>query len=176
MHLLYLKERLKMYKIPTLTAIFGTPVAFLLGEWTPLLSALVVFVALDIITGIMKGIYDRKLRSRRMSQGMIRKCLIFVVVIVANVIDVSMSPFLGAIDPDLSGLPLAKTGVILFYIVMELLSITENLGQMDFPIPKTLKDYIEVLRVKSDFEKPVEKVDEIIVKKDGEEKVLETKD
>lgn len=176
MHLLYLKERLKMYKIPTLTALFGTPVAFLLGEWTPLLSALVVFVALDIITGILKGIYDRKLRSRKMSQGMIRKCLIFVVVIVANIIDVSMSPFLGAVDPDLSGLPIAKTGVILFYIVMELLSITENLGQMDFPVPKVLKDYIEVLKVKSDYEKPVEKVDEIIVKKDGEEKVLETKD
>ena len=176
MHLLYLKERLKMYKIPTLTAIFGTPVAFLLGEWTPLLSALVVFVALDIITGIMKGFYDKRLRSRKMSQGMIRKCLIFIVVIVANIIDTSMSPFLGAIDPDLSGLPLAKTGVILFYIVMELLSITENLGQMDFPIPKALKDYIEVLKAQSEYEPPVKKVDEIVVKEDGKETILETKD
>lgn len=176
MHLLYIKGRLKMYKIPTLSAIFGTPIAFLIGEWTQLLSALVAFVAIDILTGIAKGLYDRRLRSRKMSQGMIRKCMIFVVVIVANIIDQSMSPYLGSINPGLADLPIVKTGAILFYIAMELLSITENLGQMDFPIPKVLKEYIEVLRSTSEYEKPVKKVDEIVVKEGDKETILETKD
>lgn len=171
------RERFTMYKLPTLSAIFGTPLAFLLGEWSPLLSWLCVAIALDIITGFCKGLIDKRLRSRKMSEGMIRKAMIFVVIIIANMADSSLSPSLGAVSPELAGLPVMRTGVIIFYLVMELTSISENLGQMGVKLPKFLTDYLEVLRQKNEIgQAPVKEVEQIVVKEEnGDETVLKTK-
>jgi toxin secretion/phage lysis holin len=85
---------------------------------------------------IAKGFYDRALISKKMSQGMISKAMIFVVLIVANMLDVALS----------GGLPVAKTAVITFYIALEGLSILENLGQMNVPLPAFIKDMLLVLQ------------------------------
>jgi toxin secretion/phage lysis holin len=102
------------------------------------MGVLLVFIALDIITGITKGFYDKALRSRKMSQGMIRKAMIFVVLIIANMIDIAM----------FGGMPVVKSSVLSFYIGMEGLSILENLGQMGVPLPSFVKKYLLVLRDK----------------------------
>ena len=116
----------------------GAGVTFLFGTWTPLMGILMVIIGLDVITGFTKGIYNKALRSRNMSQGMIRKAMIFVVIILANMIDKAM----------FAGMPVAKTAVLSYYIGMEGLSILENLGQMNVPLPAFIKKYLLVLRDK----------------------------
>lgn len=116
----------------------GAGVTFLFGAFTPLMGVLFVMIALDILTGITKGFYNKALRSRNMSQGMIRKAMIFVVIIIANMIDIAM----------FGSLPVAKTAVISYYIGMEGLSVLENLGQMNVPLPTFIKKYLMVLKDK----------------------------
>jgi len=139
-HLLFCRkgEIKKMWKLGLSTTLMGTILTFLFGTWTPLMGVLLVFIALDIITGITKGFYDKALRSIKMSQGMIRKAMIFVVLIIANMIDIAM----------FDGLAVVKSAVLSFYIGMEGLSVLENLGQMGVPLPAFVKKYLLVLRDK----------------------------
>lgn len=122
--------------------VFGTQGAtYLFGTWVPIMGVLLVLIVFDVITGIMKGFYDKALRSRKMSQGMITKAMMFVVIIIANLLDFVMN------DSGLTqGLPLIKVSVITFYIGLEGLSILENLGQMRVPLPSFIKNLLEVLK------------------------------
>lgn len=113
---------------------------YLFGAWMPLLGILLTFIAIDIITGIAKGFYDKELRSRKMSQGMISKAMYFFVIIIANMLDVMLT----------GGLPICKTAVCFFYIGLEGLSIVENLALMNVPLPKFIKRYLLVLKEKGD--------------------------
>lgn len=133
-----------MFKHIVVTEVVGIPVgallSFVFGSWTPLLGVLLVLIGVDIITGIAKGFYKKSLRSRTMSQGMIRKAMIFFVIILANMIDVAM----------FDNVPVAKTGAVLFYIAQEGLSIIENLAQMDTPLPEFIKKYLLVIKERSE--------------------------
>lgn len=129
-----------MFRFSLFSSAIGVPMAFLFGAWTPLMSVLLVMMALDIITGVAKGFYNKELRSRNMAQGMIRKTMIFVVLIIANMIDIAM----------FGGLPVAKSAVLSFFIGMEGLSILENLGQMEVPLPSFIKKYLMVLKDNGD--------------------------
>jgi toxin secretion/phage lysis holin len=173
--LLITEERFLMDgKVPSIFALLGVPVSFLFGEWTPFMAALLVLTCLDIMTGVMKGFYDKKLRSRKMSEGMMRKLSMWLVIIVANMIDVAMSD---VNETMFGGVPMAKTLAIFFYIGMEGLSICENVGQMGVKLPKFLTTYLEVLRDKGDPQQPqVTQVDEIKVIQDNKEIKLETKE
>lgn len=170
------RERVEVYKAPLLaSSIFTIPVTFLFGDWIPLLTTLVVFVCLDIITGFCKGVLDKSLISRKMSDGMVRKLMIFVVIIMANYLNMHLSGVIGALPAPFDSIDI-RVFTILFYIVMELVSITENLGQMGFPIPKPLADYIQVLKEQTKQNEAVKKVDEIIVKENGKAVKLKTKE
>lgn len=126
--------------------IFGTGGAsYLFGTWIPIMGVLMVFIVLDVITGIMKGFYDSGLRSRKMSQGMITKAMMFVVIIIANMLDYVMLDF-----TLLNEVPIAKISVITFYLGLEGLSILENLGQMNVPLPKFIVNSLEVLKERGD--------------------------
>lgn len=143
-------------RLPTLMGLLGVPASFLFGAWTPLLGILLAFIMLDILTGLAKGFYNRELRSRDMSQGMIRKMMIFVVLIVANSLD-----FIA-----FGGTPVAKTATLFFYISMEGLSILENLSLMDVPLPNFIKDHLLVMRDKNN---------NISITKNAEKIIIETK-
>lgn len=134
--------------------LIGTPVAFLLGDWTPLYDVLLVMIGLDLITGITKGFYKKELRSRHMHQGIIRKTMIIVVVIVANMIDVAL----------FGSTPVCKTSVLLFFIGMEGISLLENLAQMDIPLPDFISKYLMVIKDKA--ESMAQPVEEVTIKKD----------
>lgn len=123
-----------------LTGIFGITAAFLFGTWTPLATALLVVIALDIITGIAKGIYNKKLRSRNMAHGMLRKGGIFIVIIIANMIDLAM----------FNTVPVCASCTILFYIGQEGLSVLENLALMKVKLPGFIKDHLLVLKEKAE--------------------------
>lgn len=140
MQTLYNKGEINLFKIGAISATIGIPLSFLFGTITPMFWVLVVCMILDIISGIAKGFYNKNLRSRTMWQGGIRKGMIYLVIILANMIDMVV----------MNGVPVCKTCTICFYIAMEGLSFLENLDAMDVPIPRFIKKYLLSIREQND--------------------------
>ncbi|MCY8505109.1 holin family protein [Bacillus atrophaeus] len=111
---------------------------YLFGE-VKYLDLLLILNFLDIITGIIKAWQYKKLRSRSALFGYVRKILIFLVVIVANVVDIIMN---------LNGV--LTFGTVLFYIANEGLSITENLAQIGVKIPAVITERLHVIESDND--------------------------
>lgn len=93
-----------------------------------LLLALIIFMALDYLSGVLCAIASRRLSSAVGFRGICRKVLILVLVGVANAIDT----LLGA------GAAL-RSAVLIFYLSNEALSLTENAAQLGLPIPEKMK-------------------------------------
>ena len=106
-----------------------------LGGCDGLLYALIAFVAIDYITGVMCAVIDRKLSSAVGFKGIFRKVLIFLLVGIANIIDVQVVGT-GAV---------LRTAVIFFYISNEGVSLLENAGHLGLPIPEKIKTVLEQL-------------------------------
>ena len=116
------------------TAVGGW-LGYFLGGCDGLLYALIVFVAIDYITGVMCAVIDRKLSSAVGFKGIFRKVLIFLLVGIANIIDVQVVGT-GAV---------LRTAVIFFYISNEGVSLLENAGHLGLPIPERVKTVLEQL-------------------------------
>ncbi len=121
--------------IQLVLAAIGGWLGWFLGGCDGFLYALIAFVVIDYITGVMCAIIDKKLSSEVGFKGIFKKVLIFMLVGVANVIDVYVLK---------SGSAL-RTAVIFFYISNEGISLLENAGHLGLPIPAKLKDILEQL-------------------------------
>ena len=117
----------------------GAYLGYFLGGWDGFLYALVAFVAVDYLTGVMVAILDRKLSSDIGFRGIFKKVMIFALVAVAHTID---SQILG----DGSAI---RTAVIFFYISNEGISILENAAIIGLPIPQKLQDVLAQLSTKT---------------------------
>jgi toxin secretion/phage lysis holin len=106
----------------------------LLGGYDAALKALVIVIILDYVTGILKAIYNKELSSQIGYKGIVKKVLVFVVVALANVVQVQM------------GVELIREIAIIFFATNEGLSILENASQMGLPIPQKIKDVLLQLR------------------------------
>ena len=113
----------------------GGWIGYFLGGCDGLLYALIAFVVIDYITGVMCAITDKKLSSAVGFKGIFRKVLIFLLVGIANVIDVEVIGT-GAV---------LRTAVIFFYISNEGVSLLENAGHLGLPIPEKIKTVLEQL-------------------------------
>ena len=116
------------------TAIGGW-LGYFLGGCDGLLIALVVFVAADYITGVMCAVADKKLSSEVGFKGICRKVLIFILVGIANILDVQV----------IGTGSVLRTAVIFFYLSNEGVSLLENAGHLGLPIPEKLKDVLAQL-------------------------------
>jgi toxin secretion/phage lysis holin len=117
----------------------GSTVAYFFGGWTALLQILVVFIAIDYLTGLVAAGYDGKLSSKVGFRGIAKKIMILTMVAVAHAIDIVLggdSHFI-------------RDAVIFFYLANELLSIIENAGKTGVPIPNVLTKAVDVLNNKS---------------------------
>ena len=123
-------------------AAIGGWLGWFMGGCDGLLYALIAFVAADYITGVMCAIIDKKLSSEVGFKGIFKKVLIFMLVGVANILDVQV---IG------SGCVL-RTAVIFFYISNEGVSLLENAGHLGLPIPTKLKDVLEQLHDRAEKE------------------------
>ena len=121
---------------------FGGWIGYYLGGCDGLLYALIAFVVIDYLTGVMCAIADKKLSSNVGFKGICRKVLIFLLVGIANIIDVQVIGQEGIL----------RTAVIFFYLSNEGLSLLENAGHLGLPIPKQLKDVLEQLHNRSEKE------------------------
>ena len=113
----------------------GGWLGYFLGGCDGLLYALIAFVVIDYITGVMCAVIDRKLSSAVGFKGIFRKVLIFLLVGIANIIDVQVVGT-GAV---------LRTAVIFFYISNEGVSLLENAGHLGLPIPERVKAVLEQL-------------------------------
>ena len=113
----------------------GGWLGYFLGGCDGLLYALIAFVVIDYITGVMCAIINKQLSSEVGFKGIFRKVLIFLLVGIANIIDVQVIGT-GAV---------LRTAVIFFYISNEGVSLLENAGHLGLPIPEKIKTVLEQL-------------------------------
>ena len=123
------------------TAIGGWP-GWFLGGCDGLLYALIAFVVIDYITGVMCAVIDHRLSSEVGFKGIFKKVLIFLLVGVANILDVQV---IG------TGCVL-RTAVIFFYISNEGVSLLENAAYLGLPVPEKIKKVLEQLHSRSESE------------------------
>ncbi len=128
--------------IQAMFAAVGGWLGYFLGGCDGLLMALVLFVVVDYITGVMCAVADHTLSSAVGFKGICRKVLIFMLVGIANVMDVEILK---------SGCVL-RTAVIFFYLSNEGISMMENAAHLGLPVPEKLKVVLEQLHERDDKE------------------------
>ena len=121
-------------------AAVGGWLGYFLGGCDGLLYALIAFVAIDYITGVMCAISDETLSSEVGFKGICRKVLIFLLVGIGNIIDVQVLGSPGVL----------RTAVIFFYLSNEGVSLLENAAHLDLPVPDAIKTVLEQLHDRSD--------------------------
>lgn len=116
------------------TAVGGW-LGWFLGGCDGLLYVLIAFVAIDYITGVMCAINDHSLSSEVGFRGICRKVLIFLLVGIANILDVNV----------IGTGSVLRTAVIFFYISNEGVSLMENAAHLGLPVPEKIKVVLEQL-------------------------------
>jgi len=115
---------------------FGTFLSEFIGEMDSLIYALVVFMVIDYITGVLCGIATGKLSSRIGFKGICCKVIIFFLVGIANVLDQHI----------LQTGNVLRTTVIFFYLSNEGISIVENTTFIGLPVPKKIRQILKQLK------------------------------
>ena len=128
--------------IQLLFAGIGGWLGYFLGGCDGLLFALLAFVVIDYITGVMCAIADKTLSSEVGFKGICRKVLIFLLVGIANILDVQV----------IGTGSILRTAVIFFYISNEGVSLLENAAHLGLPVPAKMKAVLEQLHDKSEKE------------------------
>ena len=121
------------------TAVGGW-LGYFLGGCDGLLYALLAFVVIDYITGVMCAIADKKLSSEVGFKGICRKVLIFLLVGIANILDVNV----------IGTGSVLRTAVIFFYISNEGVSLLENASHLGLPVPQKIKEVLEQLHKRAE--------------------------
>ena len=116
-------------------AAVGGWLGYFLGGCDGLLYALIAFVAIDYITGVMCAISDKTLSSEVGFRGICRKMLIFLLVGIGHIVDVQVIGSGGVL----------RTAVIFFYLSNEGVSLIENAAHLGLPVPDKLKAVLEQL-------------------------------
>jgi toxin secretion/phage lysis holin len=123
-------------------AAMGGSLGAVLGGFDGFLYALIVFVVVDYMTGVMVGILNKELSSQIGFRGIFKKVVIFSLVAVAHIIDTHV----------IQNGRVLRTTVIFFYLSNEGISILENAALIGLPIPKKMKDVLEQLKENEDHE------------------------
>lgn len=123
-------------------AAIGGWLGWFLGGCDGLVIALVIFVVIDYITGVMCATVDHRLNSEIGFRGICKKIVIFMLIGVAQIIDANV---IG------SGAVL-RTAVLFFYLANEGLSIIENAAHLGLPVPEKLKAVLEQLHNRAEKE------------------------
>ena len=123
-------------------AAVGGWLGYFLGGCDGLLYALIAFAVIDYITGVMCAVNDRKLSSAVGFRGICRKVLIFLLVGIANILDIHVVGT-GSV---------LRTAVIFFYISNEGVSLLENVSHLGLPVPEKIKEVLEQLHDRSESE------------------------
>lgn len=112
----------------------GAIFAYAFGDMDTPFIVLLICIITDYITGLIHAIYTKRINSQIGFKGVLKKCAILFMVVVANMGD------------KLLDMPVIRNTVIFFYIANEAISIFENMGKLGIPIPKKIKNVFEQLK------------------------------
>ncbi|MBQ6420432.1 MAG: phage holin family protein [Clostridia bacterium] len=126
--------------------LIGSALASLFGGFDAAFVTLLIFMALDYVSGIvLAGVFRRSkksdcgaLSSAAGFRGLCRKGGMLLIVLVACRLDL------------LLGATFIRDAAVIALVVNETISIIENVGQMGVPIPKPISDAIDLLKKKSE--------------------------
>ena len=94
---------------------------------------LCVFILLDIVSGIVKAILNKDLKSSIFRDGLLKKSLEIIIVILGFSCDWAF------------GMTVLGKAVLMFEVAMEGYSILENI--VDYvPVPEKLKEFLEQVK------------------------------
>ena len=119
-------------------SIICTGCVYLLGGWDVSLICLVVVIALDYISGVMKAFVSKSLSSKIGLYGLLKKIGLLLVVMLAVVV-----------DRVTGNTGMVRNLVIYYFVANEGLSIIENLGQAGVPVPQSIKKALKALKKES---------------------------
>lgn len=123
-------------------ASIGGALGAVLGGVDGFLYALIVFVVVDYLTGVMVAVLNKELSSAVGFRGIYKKIVIFAFVAISYIIDQKIIGEGGVI----------RTAVIFFYLSNEGISILENATIIGLPVPKKLRQVLEQLKEEKDDE------------------------
>ena len=123
-------------KFNFVVATVGTFLTWLFGGWNMALYILVLFIAIDYLTGVIKGFFTKELSSNTGMKGLLKKATIFLILIVAVGLDRMLN----------TDNWLFRTATCYFFIANEGISIIENIAVIGVPVPKKLVDALKQLK------------------------------
>ena len=126
--------------IQTVSAVICAVCGFLWGQMDGLLYALIAFMILDYITGLVVAYIRKEISSEIGFTGIAKKVFIMALVAVGHILDVNI----------LGGRAVCRSAVIGFYLANEGISILENAGNIGLPLPKKLVEVLKQLKDKED--------------------------
>lgn len=132
--------------ICTTAGAIGGVIASLFGGWDAGLATLVMFMAIDYVSGlVVAGVFHNSkkttsgtLESKAGWKGLCRKGMSLLFVLIAYRLDLAI------------GSNYIRDAVIIGFIVNETISIVENAGLMGVPLPKVINKAIDILTSKSE--------------------------
>ncbi|MBQ8619933.1 MAG: phage holin family protein [Clostridia bacterium] len=122
-------------KLQMAFAAIGGWLGYFLGGMDGLLTALIIFMVIDYITGLMCAVADQKLSSAVGFKGICKKVLIILLVGVAHIVDLHVVGTGNAL----------RSAVVCFYLSNEGVSLLENAAHLGLPIPEKMKTILEQL-------------------------------
>ena len=140
-------------KVQAAIAAIGGYLGYFVGGVDGLMTALLIFMVLDYITGLMCAIADKQLSSAVGFKGICKKVLILMLVGVAHIVDLHV---VGAGDA-------LRSAVVCCYLSNESVSMLENAAHLGLPIPDKMKDVLAQLHGRTD------EIDKATEEKDGEQ-------
>lgn len=129
-----------MKEIQFILSAIGGAVGWYLGGVDGFMYALITFVSIDYITGLMVAVLEHKLSSEVGFRGIFKKVLIFALVAIGNMVDIYLIGDGSAV----------RTAIIFFYISNEGISIVENAAKIGLPVPQKLLDVLAQIKSKGD--------------------------
>lgn len=118
----------------------GAVCGFLFGSLDGLLIALIALSLLDYVTGVIAAVINKTLSSAIGFKGICKKLFLFILVAVANIIDMQI----------LGGAGTLRTAIIFVFVANEGLSIIENSAELGVPVPEKLKSVLAQLKQKGE--------------------------
>lgn len=124
--------------------VVGGAISSYLGGWDTALQTLIIFMALDYITGlIVAGVFHKStksesgaLESRAGFKGLCRKGVALLIVLMGCQLDL------------MAGTDFIRDTCVIAFVTNEALSIIENAGLMGVPVPEVITKGIEILKSK----------------------------
>lgn len=124
---------------------------YLIGGWNVVMEVMLIFIVIDYITGVLKGIYKKEVSSKVGTKGLIKKVSYILAIIIGASLDKIILEHSLKMPLSIFNIPLSFRDIIAFSIVgNEGISIVENLAEMNILIPNSVKKFLKQLKQNDD--------------------------